>query len=158
MSNLKKYIPPVLWVVAFQVISSLIGLITRSNIDSWYVGLEKSSLTPPNIAFPIVWTSLYVLIALAGWKIFFVRRQESARPALLFFVIYAVLNWGWSLVFFEFHWVCTAFFWILAVNVTNIAFIVKSWNVSRAAAFLMILPLLWAGFAAYLNYQIWMLN
>lgn len=158
MDKFKRFIPPFLWVIGFQAVSSSIGMLTSSNIDGWYKGLEKSALTPPDIVFPIVWTALYVMVALAGWLIF--RNSDGGRghSAKIFYALYVFLNWGWSFVFFEFHFICAGFFWILAVNVANIGVIYKSWTFSRAAAFLMLPPLIWTSFAAYLNYAIWVLN
>ena len=34
---------------------------------SWYVAMKKPVWTPPGWAFPVVWTLLYVMIAIAGW-------------------------------------------------------------------------------------------
>lgn len=38
----------------------LTGLVTRHGVNTWYPHLIKAPGTPPNIAFPIVWTILYI--------------------------------------------------------------------------------------------------
>lgn len=155
-ANLRKIAMPLLWVLCFQAVSALIGLVTRANIDSWYAGLEKSALTPPDIAFPIVWTSLYILIALAGYLSW--QKRAEAPAAFKLFVAYTLFNWAWSFIFFHFHLIVMALFWIVAVGALNAVYIYKSRSTSKIAAALMILPLLWVVFAGYLNYMIWVLN
>jgi hypothetical protein len=41
----------------------------------WYEDLRKPAWRPPNAAFPVVWTVLYILIAIAGWRVW-----ERASP------------------------------------------------------------------------------
>ena len=36
---------------------------------AWYAQLNKPGWTPPNWLFPLVWTLLYVLIAISGWRL-----------------------------------------------------------------------------------------
>lgn len=44
------------------------SLATMRSVDSqWFETLDKRAFHPPNAAFGIVWTILYVLIAIAGW-------------------------------------------------------------------------------------------
>ena len=54
----------------------------------WYSSLARSSLTPPNIAFPIVWSFLY---ALMGYSAFRVARKADFR-ALLPYMVQLLLN------------------------------------------------------------------
>ena len=151
---MKKYIPPLLWVIAFQIVSALIGMSTSANMG-WYDTLEKSALTPPDITFPIVWTTLYIMLALAGWLIW--KNHDKTLKTL--FAAQMLLNWGWSFIFFKFHLITLCFFWIVALNILMATLIIMLWKKPLKAPALLILPtLLWGSFAAYLNYQIWALN
>lgn len=153
--DLKSFIG---WVLLYQAVGFAIGGFTSDDTMSWYAGLEKSTLTPPNIAFPIAWTLLYVLIAAAGSVLWTHRTEKQAKIAFAMFAAYTALNWSWSLVFFELHMIKLAYMWIVVMNGINVAFIIYCWNRYRKAAVLMIPPLAWTCFAAYLNYMIWMLN
>ena len=155
--NLQRYIHPVLWVIGFQVVAAVIGMTTSSNM-SWYEGLQKSVLTPPDIAFPIVWTCLYIMLSLAGYFVWKRFKNLGLDKVFVLFWIQMFLNWGWSFVFFSFHLVALGFFWISALNIAMLAFIIVSWNKKRIASYLVIPTLLWGSFAAYLNYQIIALN
>ena len=53
------------WVFIFQLIGFGLGQISKANLE-WYDSIAKSSFTPPNLAFPIVWSLLYILLALLG--------------------------------------------------------------------------------------------
>lgn len=154
----QKYGWPVLWVLVFQVVGGLIGSVTAGEIDGWYRGLEKAAYNPPDIVFPIVWPILYVMIALAGWLSWGHRQSERGPVIWWLFVLYTLLNWGWSFVFFAAHEVFLGFMWIIVLNLVALVLILMSWISHRKIAFLMITPFLWTCFAAYLNYSIWILN
>lgn len=159
---MKKYISPTLiqpalWVIAFQIIGALIGMTTSGNME-WYDALNQSSLTPPDIAFGIVWSLLYVSLALCGWLTWERASKPRGLPVFMLYWLVMPLNWMWSFIFFEFHLVAIGFFWILALNASMIAFIAAAWAHNRAAAWLMVPTLIWCSFAAYLNYAIWVLN
>jgi len=154
---MKRFIPLVLWILAFQAVSGLIGFATASNMD-WYDTLAQPALTPPDIAFPIVWTGLYVMLAIAGWIVWGKRHEEGFRSAFQLYWFQMLLNWGWSFVFFAAHLIMIGFFWIVALNLAMLAFIIVAWGKSRAAALLVLPTLIWGSFAAYLNFMIWILN
>jgi benzodiazapine receptor len=157
MDKVRRYIVPLIWALAYLSISSVIGFVTRQNMN-WYGTLEKASLTPPDIAFPIVWTGLYVLLALAGWRVWQRRKEPDFRPAFYLYWIQIIMNWGWSFVFFQAHFIAIGFFWIVVLDFLMIAFISFAWKTDRAAALLVLPTVLWGSFAAYLNYSIWILN
>jgi tryptophan-rich sensory protein len=56
-----------------------IGFLTAPG--DWYEGLAKASLNPPAWLFAPVWTVLYVLIAVTGWRVW--QRDRSGWPMRL---------------------------------------------------------------------------
>lgn len=155
---MKKHIPLLLWIIVFEAVSVLIGLGTQSGVDGWYAGLERPSFTPPNIAFPVMWSILYAMIGAAGYYIWQARHGRDGRLRLGLFAGYMVLNWSWSFVFFTLHQLLIGFIWIIAIDVLAIAVIAASWRDVRRAALLMLPPLAWTLFAAVLNGTYWWLN
>lgn len=154
---IKKYLPPILWVLGFQGVSAFIGMSTSKNMG-WYDTLEKSSLTPPDIAFPLVWTTLYIMLALAAWQVWKGYQERGMNNAFILFWVQMLLNWGWSFVFFEFHMIAIGFVWICVLNLAMIAYIFVQWPSNKLAAALVAPTVLWGSFAAYLNYSIMVLN
>lgn len=148
---MKKYFGLALLIGIFEAISYLIGSATQSSVDGWYGTLTPPPLTPPDIAFPVMWTMLYALIAAAGWFTWRGRNEPGGRTLLILFAVYMALNWSWSFVFFGAHQLLAGFIWILALDAVAMLFIVRAWKTLRPAALLMIPPLLWTLFAAYLN-------
>ena len=68
---------------------------------AWYVALQKPEWTPPNSIFAPVWTTLYVLIALAGWLVWWRGKPVEAlawRP-LSWWGIGLIFNAMWSWLF-----------------------------------------------------------
>jgi len=155
---MQKHILLLCWIIVFEAVSVLIGLGTQSSVDGWYAGLTQPSFTPPNIAFPMMWSILYAMIAVAGYDIWQARRAAGGMLRLQIFVVYMALNWSWSFVFFTLHQLLAGFIWIVAMDVLAIAVIVTAWRDLRRAALLMILPLGWTLFAAALNGAYWWLN
>lgn len=155
LSNTKTYLT---FIMLFQAAGFAIGAFTAADTDGWYQTLERSPLTPPDLAFPIMWTILYIFIAMAGAVLWLHRTEKQGKIAFTIFVVYTALNWSWSFVFFHFHQIQLGYVLIVIMNGINLALIIYCWNKYRKAALLMMPPLLWTCFAAYLNYAIWMLN
>ena len=155
---MKKHLPLLGWIIVFEAVSVLIGLGTQSGVDGWYAGLVQPSFTPPNIAFPIMWSILYAMIAAAGYYIWQARTQAGGALRLKLFIAYMALNWSWSFIFFTLHQLLLGFIWIVVIDVLAIAVIVTSWQNLRRAALLMIPPLGWTLFAAAKNGAYWWLN
>jgi len=89
----------------------------------WYAGLAKPPFNPPNWVFAPVWTVLYVLIAVAGWRTF--ERDRSSWPMKLWWA-QLVLNFLWSPVFFAAHRIGLALLVILLLLAAILAFLVTS--------------------------------
>ncbi len=130
-----------------------IGFLTAP--DEWYARLAKPAFNPPNWIFAPVWTILYVLIAIAGWRIF--ERDRRSWPMKLWWGQLA-LNFLWSPVFFAAHQVGFALIVVLLLLAGIVAFIAAAWRQDRAAAWLFAPYAVWVAFASVLNGAIWLLN
>jgi tryptophan-rich sensory protein len=130
-----------------------IGFVTAPG--EWYAGLAKPAFNPPDWVFAPVWTVLYVLIAVAGWRSF--ERDRRCWPMKLWWGQLA-LNFLWSPVFFVAHRIGVALVVILLLLATILAFIAAAWRQDRAAAWLFAPYAAWVLFALVLNGAIWSLN
>jgi translocator protein len=128
----------------------LIGFATRP--DDWCVKLSKPWFTPPNAVFAPVWTLIYVIIAIAGWRAF--MRNPAGWPISVWTVA-LVLNFAWSPIFFRLHRPLAALFVILALLGAIIAFIAMSWPRDGLSALLFAPYAAWVIFATILNAAIW---
>ncbi len=155
---MSKYLAPFLWVLIFQSVSILLGLQMSSEINSWYIGLHKSPLTPPNVVFPIVWTILYTLIALVGYTLWSNIRLPGVKTLFILFIIQIFLNWLWSPLFFNFHLIFVSLIFIMILIVITFTLIYRMWHSFPYSALMLIPYFLWLWFAAYLNYFIWLHN
>lgn len=121
----------------------------------WYQGLNKAPWSPPNIAFPIVWTVLYGLIALAGWRI---ALAGHAGLIKLWFV-QLFMNAIWSWLFFGQQWVAAALLDILLLTLLVSLMIWRSMNLKLNLVAIMLSPyLLWLCLASSLNLYVLLYN
>jgi len=134
-------------------VSTLIG--TQSVPGAWYDALEKPFFNPPSWVFGPVWTALYVLIAIAGWRIWMI---EPASRAMRAWFAQMLVNWAWSPVFFlgELLWGALAV--IVVMLALIVTFIVLARKIDRIAAWLFVPYLAWVSFATLLNLSIAVLN
>ncbi|HEY6633705.1 MAG TPA: TspO/MBR family protein [Rhizobiaceae bacterium] len=131
----------------------LIGFLTAPG--PWYEALTKPSFNPPNWLFGPVWTVLYVLIAVAGWRIW---RIGPSRPAMKLWWVQLALNFMWSPVFFGLQQIGLALVVIVALLICILAFIAAAWNLDRLSVWLFVPYAAWVSFASLLNGSIWFLN
>jgi tryptophan-rich sensory protein len=121
----------------------------------WYRGLDKPGWTPPDWAFPVVWTILYLSMAYAAMR---VALLPGSGQALAFWAMQIAFNTLWTPVFFGLRRMKAGFvvlcgLW-LAVAATMLAF----WQLDALAGALMAPYLLWATIAGALNYSVWRRN
>lgn len=124
----------------------------------WFAALAKPALMPPNIAFPIAWTVLYVMMGLAIAIILHARGARMRGLAIALFLLQLALNLIWSPLFFGAHQVGNALILILLILLAAAATTWLFRGIRRFAALLMLPYLLWLCFAAYLNFEVGRLN
>lgn len=135
------------------MMAALTGMMFRPGL--WYASLRKPRWTPPNWVFPVVWTILYVLMAVAGWLVW---TTVGFGPLLWLWLAQLVVNMAWSWIFFGQKNMALGFVDILLLMALIIAFIILSAIVVPLAAFLFMPYLAWVMLAAALNFSIWRMN
>ena len=118
----------------------------------WYEGLRRPDWAPPKWALPLVWTTLYVLMAWAAAR---VAPLPAAGYALALWALQIALNTLWTPVFFGAHRMGLGAAILLLLWLTVATMLWQFWRLDGWAA-LMILPYLaWLSLAAALNVRIW---
>lgn len=134
-----------------------LGALGSVDASSFYATLTRPQWAPPATVFAPVWTVLYVLMAIAAFRVWY--RQGSAQgPALYFFGLQLILNAVWSWLFFGLNNGAIAFADIVLLWIAIVTTLVLFWRVDRIAGVLLVPYLLWVSFALCLNFSVWRLN
>ncbi|MGI9428553.1 MAG: TspO/MBR family protein [Bythopirellula sp.] len=145
--------------LAVCLVAGGIGAVaTTPEIEGWYQTIAKPAWNPPDWIFGPVWTTLYVLMAIAAWLVRQAEGFKGARVALVLFFVQLALNIAWSWIFFGLHQPGWAFAEILVLWLVIIATTFAFFRCSRVAGWLLVPYLAWVSFAAVLNFTIWRMN
>jgi tryptophan-rich sensory protein len=155
MAN-RRFVSGLLGWIWLSLSAGLVG--ARFQPGAWYDDLVKPDWTPPGAVFPLVWTTLYVLMGVAAFRVWWRHGFRNARLALGLFVLQLVLNAAWSWLFFGLHAIGAAFAGINLLWATIVATFLAFRPRDVLAARLLLPYLIWVGFAAVLNFTIWRLN
>ena len=145
-----------LFIAATLLTGMAAGLATEAGKEGWYEALDKPGWTPPDATFPIVWTLLYLMMALAAWRTW--RKSGWASLALRMFWTQLALNFAWSFLFFAWHWIGAALLDAALLFAAIAATAALFARIDRIAALLMLPYLAWTGYAVALNAAIWWMN
>jgi translocator protein len=146
--------------LALTLIASAVGAFTQGDdVGERYLALDLPAWAPPQGAFGLVWPVLYVLIALAAWRVWRAAGDvATARRALSLWLVQLVVNAAWPGVFFG----LSAFGWgivvIVVLDLLVAATIVTFRRWDGWAAALLVPYLLWILYATALNVAVWQLN
>lgn len=144
----------VIWVSAVSVLGQQL-----TDLGPWYRALKQPDWKPPDWAFGVIWTSIFVLIVIAAvmaWR----RTTHPAQKVqiLALFAINSILHVLWSMLFFtvkrpDWAMVELVFLWLSIV-----AIIWTFWKISRLASLILLPYLAWVTTAGFLNYANVQLN
>lgn len=137
-------------------VGALAGFFTRNSMEV-YENLIQPPLSPPSWVFPVVWTILYILMGMSAYLIY---RSDSIyrNSALRIYAVQLIVNFFWTIIFFNLEMYLFAFLWLLLLLVLIILMIYSFSKINKTAAYLQIPYLLWVIFAGYLNFGIYWLN
>ncbi|MBQ7955593.1 MAG: tryptophan-rich sensory protein [Lachnospiraceae bacterium] len=140
------------------IVGFVSGFISRNGMEQ-FGQLNQPPLAPPGFLFPIVWTILYVLMGIASYLVFVSNKEgQDIQDALTVYGVQLVVNFFWSIFFFNLEWYLFAFFWLVLLWVLILYTIRLFYPISQVAAYLLVPYLLWVTFAGYLNLSIYLLN
>lgn len=124
----------------------------------WYAALNKPTWNPPSWIFGPVWSTLYLMMAVAAWLVWQRGGIAAQRRALGLFLTQLALNALWTPLFFGLRQPGLAFAEILLLWLAILATLLAFRRVNRVAAWLLVPYLAWVSFAAVLNGTLWRLN
>lgn len=139
---------------------AILGSLFTTSGMTWYdVEIIKPQLTPPKIAFPIAWNTIFILTtisALIFWNK--VKDNKTKTTITILFLANALLNIFWSFLFFNQRLILSAFIEMIVLELILVALIILLYKISKLASWFLAPYLLWVGFASYLTWQIYYLN
>ena len=123
--------------------------------EPWYSEIIQPSFNPPSWVFPPVWSTLYVMMSIAIWRVW-IAFFNSRILKLYFFHLF--FNCIWSIIFFGFHQIGLALINIIVILFFIIILMREYLKVDKLSFYLMIPYFLWSSFALVLNASIFFLN
>lgn len=153
-----------LWLVVFVsaplVIGFLGSLSTMPAIPTWYATLAKPTLQPPNWIFGPVWTTLYLFMGIASYRVFMKRVQvpKLSRKALMVYGVHLIFNFLWSFAFFGLQSPLYGLVIIVPLLMLIVTTAILFRRIDSLSGILFLPYIAWVSFATYLNLSIFLLN
>lgn len=154
--KIKPYIISVLIALAVGALSSFL---TKDNMGI-YDYINRPPLSPPMSLFPVVWSILFILMGISSAIVWIKRddNRDEATCALRIYGLQLIVNFLWTIIFFNMQAYLFAFIWLLLLLVLIIIMIIQFKKISPLAAYLQIPYALWVAFAGYLTFMTYLLN
>ncbi len=148
--------PLLVFLLGTLAVGASASVFTEPSIPTWYAGLVHPAFAPPNWLFAPVWTTLYVLMGVAAWRVWRLAGTKSAEMGI--YAAQLAFNFAWSAIFFAAHQIGLALVELCVLLVLILAATILFWRRDRIAGLLFLPYLAWSGFASALNYGFWALN
>lgn len=150
-----KYLSLFLILLITFIASAIGGYTTASYKEPWYSEIILPSYNPPSWVFGPVWTTLYVMMSVAVWKVWI---KYFDTKVLKIYFIHLFFNATWSVIFFGFHEIGFALINLIII-VLFIVFLMRLYFIRERTSYYLMWPyLLWSSYALILNFSIFFLN
>ncbi|MBQ3541898.1 MAG: tryptophan-rich sensory protein [Oscillospiraceae bacterium] len=146
------------WVLISELTGIISGLLSMDGMQIYDATVQKAPLTPPGWVFAVAWTILYALMGIGVCLVVKSEKTQGKSCCVNLFIAQLIVNFFWSLIFFNAQAFAGAFVWLVLLWVLVLAMTICFSKVSPTAAWLQAPYLLWLSFAAYLNAAVWLLN
>ena len=144
--------------IAVTAAAAFIGAQATRNAPDFYTSLQLPAWAPPPGVFGPVWSVLYLLRAVALWRIWTVGPSEGRGMPTAWYLLQLAFNAFWSWAFFAWHRGGVAFLVIVVLWGLIVVTIALFRRRDRWAAWLLAPYLAWVSFAAVLNVAVWRAN
>tara|TARA_B110001452_G_C15058003_1_gene369396 strand:+ start:69 stop:533 length:465 start_codon:yes stop_codon:yes gene_type:complete len=150
-----KYLSLFLILIITFIASGIGGFTTASFKEPWYSEIVLPSFNPPSWVFAPVWSTLYVLMSIAIWRVWI---NFFDNKILKIYFIHLFFNATWSVVFFGFHQIELALLNLIIILVF-IGILMKIYfRKDKLSLYLTIPYFFWSSYALVLNSAIVFLN
>ena len=153
MSN--KYLSLFIILTITFLASAIGGYTTSAFKEPWYSQLTLASFNPPAWVFGPVWTTLYIMMSLAIWKVWYNTRDKKT---LKIYFVHLFFNASWSVIFFGFHQIFLAVINLVIILIFIFLLLKIYLEKDKISFYLMIPYFLWSSYALVLNISIFILN
>lgn len=154
----KNIVALIISILLAQGVGLLSGFLSMT-ASSDYANFNKPPFSPPGWVFPVVWTILFFLMAVAAYRIWMKGKAgEDVSKALTLYCTQLFLNFLWSIIFFRFRLYAIAFLELLLLLVFILLTCFEFFRIDKTSGYLMIPYIAWVSFAGVLNFAIWMMN
>lgn len=147
---MKKVIAILFPILICFIIGLTASYFQQDAIREWYPLLDKPNLTPPNIVFPIAWSTIYLCIGISI-GIIYLSYSTKKNELIKLFCIQLFFNFAWSILFFYLQNPLLGFIDILILDICVTIYVVKSYTVKKVSSALFLPYMIWIYFATYLN-------
>ncbi len=127
----------------------------------WYktINLPIWIWTPSNTLMELTWTVIFILSSIAVlivWNRY--SAQKNFRLIMTLFILNAVINIGWYILFFGHQQIGLAFFHAVLLVSNVVLLIVLIWKFCPLAATCLLPYSLWVVFSIILTFNAWLMN
>ncbi len=139
-------------------IGGLAAFLTRNSMDI-YEEINQPFLAPPSWVFPVAWTVLFILMGISSAMIYEADAPtDDKKRAFWLYGINLVVNFFWSIIFFNLGAFLGAFLWLMLLIFIIVKMMSAFYKIKPVAAYLQIPYVVWCCFASYLTASIWLMN
>ena len=146
------------WILLAEGVGALSGWLSRNGMKAYETAITQPPLSPPAWIFPIVWGILYALMGIGAARVWLTPRDIHRSRSLNLFIVQLIVNFFWSLIFFNAQAFGFALLWLVLLWGLVLWMILEFRKVDKLAGNIQIPYLAWLTFAAYLNFGVWYLN
>ena len=154
---MRKFLYILLPVIICFLVGFTASYFQSEAIQTWYPTLNKPAITPPNIAFPIAWSIIYLCMGISIGLI--LNSKEHKKKFLTsLFAVQLFLNFTWSISFFYLQNPLLGFINIILLDLAILYYALKCYPTQKVSGILFIPYILWLSLATYLNAYILIYN
>ena len=104
-----------IWIGIAEAVGALSGWLSREGSKIFQTSVAKPPLSPPGFLFPIVWGILYALMGFGAARIWMSAPSQERSRGLNLYLVQLILNFFWSLIFFNAQAFGLAFLWLVVL-------------------------------------------